>query len=419
MKILRSLISVFSPYAHPFERKVDRFFKGVKSTSNVLNVRKKLLKLMQTDLVAVNVWLEKKYKGYVYLKKGVRRKMYANTAKIVKDFKAHRAGLSVSVKDLKALLANRGLSVHKSDEVKLVYLAQIMDYLRPGHKYKYIKTASFGKLLNNPEKELLQGDCNQIVTLYIYLFSLNFKIEDLQIKILPNHVCLHFKGIDIEATTASFEKYAEYEHILPVTEIISTNLLDLTDFREKVQKISERDFLKAAQLAYAISSLKAVVEQNVKGAYNNLARSALLEKNFDSAIFFYEKNHDQKMVDQVYRQAAVYFAEKNDYSRAKTYAKKTKDRDFVGQIEYREAAYYYNHDKLDKALKIFRSLGEDKMVKACYAKKYNELQKRIDGDKTLADLKRNKAIYKRMYELAGKMGDDDLRDRLRKTLSQL
>lgn len=417
--MLKKILSFLSPYAHPFEKKVDRFFKHVKSTSNVLNVRQSLLELMQKNLVVVNVWMEKEYKGYKYLSKSKRRKMYADAEKIAADFKKHADSLSISMKDLREHLAQLDLNVEQIDEIKLIYLAQIMDYLKPGRHYHYIKTASFGKLLRDPGKEKLEGDCNQIVTLYAYLYSLNFSLDDLQIKVLPGHVCLHFKGIDIEATNATFQNYEKDEGVAPITELISTNMLDLTDFREEVQKISPRTFVKSAQLAKAISSLKDIVEDNLRIAYQNVARSEVLAKNFDSAIFFYEKAGDKEMVKQVYRAAAIHYMEKHDFKRANQNAVKLNDSEFEKKIRYQEGAHYYNLDSLDRALKIFKSLGENEMVKACYGKQYNQLVKKVSGDKTLADLKRHKSVYKKLLDLAVKMGDENLQSGLRKTLSQL
>ena len=61
------------------------------------------------------------------------------------------------------------------------------------------ESSTFGKLLRNPNRESLIGDCNQIVTLYIALFALKFDVQLLQLKTYPGHVALHFDGIDVEA----------------------------------------------------------------------------------------------------------------------------------------------------------------------------------------------------------------------------
>ena len=69
VKILKWFFGLFSFYASSFERKVDRFFRSVKSSFSGFSVQAKLKDLMQKDLVVVNLWMEKKYKGYKYLKK--------------------------------------------------------------------------------------------------------------------------------------------------------------------------------------------------------------------------------------------------------------------------------------------------------------------------------------------------------------
>ncbi len=419
LKILKAFFGLFSGYAHSFERKVDRFFRNVKSGDAHYKVQKRLFKLMKKNLIVVNVWLEKKYKGYVYLDKKTRRKMYADSAKIVAEFNRFCQQHPVNVVELKGFLSQKGLTYVPANEEALKYLYQIMQFLKPGNYYHYIKTASFGKLLCDPQKAKLEGDCNQIVTLYIYLFGLRFPMDDLQIKLLPEHVCLHFQNIDIEATTAVFENYREYDELLPITEIISTNLLDLSDFREGVQEISERTMLKSAQLANAISSLKSLVSNNLKIAYKNLARAALNSHNFDSAVFFLEKAGEVEGLKNIYHNAAVYYMEQKNFDKAEFYAKKKGDRDLVKAIKKNEGVNFYRAKKYSRALKIFKKLGEKEMEKACYSAMYNEVAARVRGIKTLQDAKKHKRDYKKMYDLALKLGDQEMISSLRKTLNQL
>jgi hypothetical protein len=387
MKFLKWFFGLFSPYVNSFERRVDKFFGNVKSTDSISTIRVKLLELMKENLIVVNIWLEKKFKGYVYLSKKVRRKMYLNVLAIVGKFKEYSSSMK-SVEDdyLKKMFDERGLLYPHGDENKIRYLYEIMQFLKPGLHYQYIKTASFGKLLRDPNKEKLEGDCNQIVTLYIYLYSLKFPVEDLEIKLLPEHVCLHFRSVDIEATNGTFQKYKDSTQILPVTEIISTNLLDLADFREDTQVISDRVMVKSAQLAYAISSLRVLVAKNLDVAYRNLAVSALKSNNFATARY---------------------------------YADLIGDRDFSETVRYNEGIHYYKNDKIDKALSVFSSLGDEKMKKACYAKQYNNLLKKVSGDKTILQVKTHKSVYQGMLLLAQKMGDSDLERRIRDTLGKV
>ncbi|MBI2634549.1 hypothetical protein HYW82_02700 [Candidatus Peregrinibacteria bacterium] len=381
-----NFLRIFSPYADPFEEKVDRFFCGVKSSDNIQKIRKNLLALMQENLLILNVWLEKKYKGYKYLTKGMRKKMYGNERKMIAKFQEYSLGHAFSIKDVRALLAAQGLIFPGGADTQLLYLTQIMSFLAPGKFYRYIKTASFGKLLCDPDKSMMEGDCNQIVTLYIYLFSLKFRIENLQIKLLPEHVCLHFRGIDIEATNGSFQKYSGECQVLPVTEIISTNLLDLADFREEIQSIAPRDMVKSAQLAYAISSLRSVVEHNLGAAYQNLAVSAMKVFNFETAKFYAEKSGNKAL---------------------------------LRSVRHNEAVYFYEHKNLDKAVGIFSTLGEEDMVKACLQKQYNNFANEVSGVKTIEQARKYKSTYRKMLELAGRIGNQKLSDNVQEILKKI
>jgi hypothetical protein len=419
LKFFKWFFSLFSPYVNSFERKVDKFFRSVKSTDGLSKIKRKLLSLMQEDLVITNVWLEKKFKGYLYLSKSVRRQMYLDKLAIVASFESFCESNPVDLSMVKADLSAKGLTFPSGDEKKLEHLAKVMAFLQPGKYYNYIKTASFGKLLRDPRKNKLEGDCNQIVTLYIYLFSLKFPLELLNIKLLPEHVCLHYRGIDIEATNATFQKYIDSKDVLPVSEIISTNLLDLSDFREEVQHISPRVMVKSAQLAYAISSLKPLVSKNLNIAYRNLGVSAMNSNDFKTAVFFLSKAGDSDVLATAYHNAAIYYLKVNNFKKAKYFARQSSDRKLEKSISYNEGVYYYKRNNTAKALGIFTTLGDEGMKKACYSKDYNKLQKKVSNVKTLADVKKYKSTYKKMLALAQKMGDSTLTSSLRDTLSKV
>ncbi len=419
LKFLRWFFGLFSPYVNATERRVDKFFRHVKSTDSISDVRGALLKLMQNDLIVTNVWLERKFKGYEYLTKPVRKQMYSDVEKIKQKFLQFCEEHKFSEEQVRAVVKERGLSFPNGATEEMIYLFQIMAFLRPGLYYRYIKTASFGKLLRDPDREKLEGDCNQIVTLYIFMYSLKYSIEDLRIKLLPEHVCLHFRELDIEATTAEFRRYKENLEVLPVTEIISTNLLDLADFREEVQSITPRDMVKSAQLAYAISSLKSLVAKNLDVAYHNLAASALKINNFETAIFYISKTDDREALLTTYKNAALYYMKSNNFNKASFYAQKSGDRAFEKSIRHNEAVYYYKQGNYERALDIFSSVGNEEMKKACYAQQYKLLQTQVAADRTMDDVKRHKSTYQKMLDLARKMGDSGLERSLRETLAKL
>lgn len=383
LNFLTKIILFFTPYVNVFEWKVDLFLKNIKSTDSIFTIKKRLEDFMQNDLIIVNIWMEKKYKGYFYLSKRRRREMYKNTKKIIEK-------LSESIKENPIKSEQIPVEFPPVDAEKLVYLAQIMQFLKPGKYYEYIETSSFGKLLRNPDEQNLEGDCNQIVTLYIYLYSLKYPINDLQIKLLPEHVCLHFHGADIEATNATFTKYKEFEHILPSTEIISTNLLDLSDFRENVQKISERTMVKSAQLAFAISSLKSFVAKNLNIAYRNLGIAALNSNNFETAVFYLSKADDREALTAAYKNASISCLNSGNYAKAEFYANKSGDY-------------------------LFR----DDIKKSIAGKQYNELAKKVAYIKTTDQAKHHRYTYQKMLELAQKIGDESLISNVRDILGRI
>ena len=380
MQMLKWLFILFTPYVRPFEWRVDRFFRSVKSGTASTVVQERLQKLMQRNLLVLTLWMEKKYKGYSYLTKWQRNRLYGNAEKLLAKFEQF-------VKSRGGTLGDLRVNFHPEDRERLLYISQIMMFLAPGGIYKYIRTTSFGKLLRDPDEQKLEGDCNQIVTLYAYLYSLRYPLEDLKVKLLPEHVCLHFKGVDIEATTGKFAHYDQHQ-ILPITELVSTNLLDLSDFREGAQHIEERVMVKSAQLAYKISSLKSLVATNLRIAYKNLAIAALRVKDFDAAIFYFREAGEGELSKKSKYNAAIWHLKKEHFAKAKRYA--INDKELLKKIEKLEAA-----------------------------KAYNKLVAKVSGVKELSQARKFRKTYKMMLKLAEKMGDREAVDNIRKTLSKL
>ncbi len=404
--MITKILQLFSPYANPFEKKVDKFFKKIKSTSNKFTVQKELEKLMQKDLVVLDLWMEKKYKNYKYMSKSVRRKMYANVKELNKEFDQYAEATQLNEASISARLEARGLSFPKHKKAQIKYLALMMSYLTPGKHYKYQEAANFGRLLKNPREEKLIGDCNQIVTLYSYLFSRKFPITELKIKLLPKHVCLHFEGIDIEATNATFQKYDDHEGVLPITELISTNLLDVNDATEETRSIDPRTMVKRAQFALKISSMKEIVQRNLEVAYRNVGITLMKQKKFKSAIFFFEKLGDRELLASVHHNASVEAIQAKDFKKALYYAKRKGDDKLIKSVISAKGAHYYNAGNYSEALKCYRKIKDEKMVKACYRGQYSQLAKKVRNVKTVSDAKKHRSKYQKMLSLAQKMGDD-------------
>jgi hypothetical protein len=418
MPILQPVWNPFSKYADKFEKKINKLL-GRLDYAGKFGVENQLLELMQTNLVITNLWLEFKFKGYKYLKKHVRKKLYQNSQRIVQTFEGYLQKIEIPEAVLIKKLELLDFTVTKLDLPKIKYLAQIMAFLKPGGSYEYLEGASFGKLLKDPEKEKLIGDCNQICTLYVFLYSLRFPVTDLQIKLPQNHICLNFKGVDIEATNGTFQNYLGDKQVFPIIELISTNLLDVSDFRDKQIKVDPREFLKAAKLAAFISSNRELVQKNLKAAYHNVAVDALRNDDFQTAEFFFGKTGDFKALESVYHNAVIYYVNKYNFSRAKYYLSKNNQPELQKYVKEKEGYYYFDRGQTARARQIFAEMGNQQMVKACYAREYNQLQKQVAGLKTIEQLKRYKSVYQKMLELGRKMEDQQIVEQLQKLLKQL
>lgn len=417
----------FSRYADKLERQVEKVLKKV-NRLGAMAIQKEILTLMQKNLVIVNLFIEAKFKGYKYLSRGARKKLYQNNEKIAANFLKFAEHFQISDKSLIAYLKSLNLQLPANQENvdKFKYLITIMEYLKPGAgRFEYLEGASFGKLLSDPEKnEKMIGDCNQIVTYYTYLYSLKYSINDLRIKILPEHVCLYFENIDIEATSGSLAKYKEFVHILPIVELISTNLLDVSDFRDKQLKIDSREFLKGATLAYNISSERDIVTRNLRISYRNVAIDALNNNQFETAEFYVLKAgiknvEDSQLLQNIYHNAVIYYVDNKNFNKARFFAGKKADLELKKYINEKEGYYYFDNGQLNKAKEIFYKLGNQQMLKAIYGREFNQIQKRVSGLKDLAKMKVYKNDYRKMRDLAVKLGDDNLVNQLDNILKQL
>lgn len=417
--MFQPVINPFSKYADKTEKKVDKLLKSTAVKSR-FDIQRKLLELMQQNLVAVNLWLERRFKGYKYLSKGKRKDFYQNTAIIVDKFKKFQESLQIDEQHLKSLLSYHNFQpLNPDQEERIKYIYAIMTFLKPGKHYQYLEGASFGKLLSDISKHKMIGDCNQIVTFYTFLYTQKYDIKDLKIKLLPKHVCLHYEGIDIEATNGTFHHYKEYEKLLPALEIITTNLLDTCDVNDKQLQIDARSYIKAAELAHRISGSTEIIDKNLKVAYHNLAIEASRSKDFETAKFFINKLNDPKLKENIFQNAVMYYTKKKDFKKALYYASSLNKPELRKYVLSQQGWSYFKKHNYSRAIKIFQNVPDPKMVKACYGQMYNRVQKKVANIKTEAGHKAHKADYRKMIDLAGKMGDHNLEAELRKFLNSL
>lgn len=413
------VINPFSKYADKTEKKLDYLLQKTAMLSRA-EITNRLSNLAQKNLVVVNLWLEKKFKGYKYLTKRKRKRLYQNTALIVAEFGRFSESFDPAKNGLSARLQHLGYAPLTPDRQERVnYLFAIMNFLKPGRLYTYLEGASFGKLLSDISTEKMIGDCNQIVTFYAFLYSQKYPLSDLKIKLLPGHVCLHFDGLDIEATAGAFNKYEKFDAVLPLIELITTNLLDTSDYRDKQLKIDSRSYVKAAELAHRLSANNALVNQNLRTAYHNLAVESARINDFATAKFFLEKINDPALAANIFENAVIHYTSAADFKKARYYAAFIQKPELNKYIRAHEGWHYFKKKNYQKALEIFKSVPDPKMVKACYAEMYNTVQKRVSGITHIQAHKAHKNDYNKMIELAGKMEDFELQAKLKKFVDSL
>ena len=421
LAFFRFLAGIFSIYVNKFEKKVDKFLINLSKYANKYVSNKETLRLMKEDLVVFNLWLERKYKGYKYLKKKKRKILYENTGRIVQELNLF---CEKSVPDKRALhehLYKLGMnqSYIRSKEKELIYLAQIMSFFRGPGNFLYREGANFGALLEDPRKNKLIGDCNQIVTMYIYLFGLKYDMAEMKIKILPEHVCLHFYGIDIEATSGAFCQHKKPDmKILPVEEIISTNLLDISDATKKSNAISNASLLESSTLAFLISSNKELVKKNLLVSYHNIAAELSNEGKFKQALYYARKSENKKLVESMLVRAVNYFVKKENFSRASHYANLSGKNELVNHVSRANAVFYFHKKNYQRALSLAQQLRDTQLINACYEAMFVQLQKKISHCRTVADLKKHSYVLYQMRDLANKSGNQGMITRAADLLRQ-
>jgi len=413
MNFFKKTYYFFSDYSGPAEREVARFFSKIHENQSYEDVRPPLIELIQNNIVAINLWTEYKYRQYQYLKKNERKVLYENIKALEQDFDKffnhHHQPAQLILNEL----SMQGIDIEKLKDKtqKLIYLKAIMDYLNPSAgRYIYRESSTFGALLKDPTKEKLAGDCNQVVTLYIYLYSRKYDVLDLQLKTYPGHVALHFYGTDIEATTGQFAKYKkEAQTILPIEEIVSLNMLDVTDKYYKTHKVSAEALLEASRVAYVLSSQREIVEKNLVTAYNNAVVEMLNSSSYKKALEFAQASGDEKLVRTVGHNGAIYYMKENEFKKAIKYAEYSSDASRLKHAIYQnEGAYYFNKGDYFSAIKGFENAGDSDAVKTCYGALFNKEQKKLGKIKTTEDLKANSKIIYNMDSYAKKSGNQSL-----------
>lgn len=366
MDFIRKIIRFCSRFTDNQEKACYQFFINLTPKSDPKLAAERARKLLQKDTPRVIMILEWKFKGYTQLTKRYRKQCYENLQLLTQDFNQY--------------ISDKDTSTEK------LHLKAISEYLHTHRPVEYKAGASFDKLLKNPKEKKLIGDCNQITSLYIYLFSLKYEVEKLQLKLLPGHVCLHFDGTDYEATTGQINVYKEFDRITPVEEMIAVNILDSSDYNENQHQLPAENKLQCAELACVFSGEKEIARANLDAAYHNLA---IKEMN------------------------------QNHFKQASNWASKTEDKALLDVILHNQAVYELNHKHYDRARRIFKRLHDTAGTKAVDQKELNSLLEKLKGCKTAQDYKNKRTVIYKIKKLALNLHDREIQKFCENILKQV
>lgn len=414
MRNLKKIMQAFSPFANRHEKEIQTYLKSLTEKSNQTQTIKHLLNFIQKDFASVNLWTEYKYKGYAYLDKQTRITLYHNLTLIEDEFEKYYKNYDISNRQN---YLNDYLNVDAKNDIKLEKLTLmtcIMDYFSINRGlYIYQESSSFGKLLQDPVKDNLVGDCNQIVSLYIHIYARYNPITDLKLRTIPGHVALHFDGQDIEATKGEFADYSNHKDnkILPIYEIVSINLLDVTDAYLKTKPINPKDLLQAARLAYLLSNNREVVTHNLNASYGTLINMLVKSNDYNRALILARQSGDNKYLELVGHNAAIYYINNHDFNKAKQFAELTKDSQSLKKDIWKaEGAYYYNKGNYDLAIKAFSQINNQESIKKCYEALYIREQNKLPKNLNSNNIKNYRKIIHSMKVYAKKSNNKTLQD---------
>lgn len=410
MGLLQKLYYWLGPYVDSRERQVGRYFTSLSEHGSATHARTKLIELMQSNIAVINLWTEYKYKGYRYLRKSQRRKLYANLDIITAEFAAFQSKQTYTPEYIARRL-HIAPSVHVEQE-RVALLVAIMEYLAPDKGiYEYRASSSFGRLLRDPCSSTLVGDCNQIVTLYIYLYSRYFSVQDLQVRLLPGHVALHHGGVDIEATNGTYTSYATAKGavLMPIEEIVSVNLLDITDSYLDTHEVSPEDFLQAARFAYVLSHDRDIVTRNLEAAYVTLTNSLMKKHNFSRALSFAKQSRDLELRAVVGNNGALYHMGRHEFASARRFAEYAINKsDLIRDSYHAEGVNCYNDGRYKQAVQAFKRCNDQQSIQKCYSALFFAEQTTLPRQLTSDSIKGHAKTIKLMQEYAKKSGNKEL-----------
>jgi len=363
------------------ELEIHKFFFNKTFFKTKTNTASDALRLMNLNYFKLCISIERYYHGYKQYNRSFRKELYENLKNLEIEFNEFSKTNSV---DIISEITKFGLRFNDDELKRLKYIKLISQFFRNRENFKYKESVNLSQSLI-PKDDVFYFDCNQICNLYIHLYSLEFDAADLRVKLPKDHVCLHFKGIDIEATNGEFLIYNEVQETYPITEMISVNMLDVSDLEFEQFKIKPRKFYKLINLAKFLSN-NPVIENNIQVSYQKMALFYLDKTNTKSAEFFIKKISNLELAKKMYYNLTVKLISLKEFGKAKYYIKK----------------FHF-----------------DNLMLQIYSFEYDKLYKKIKNIKTLKEASKHKPTYKKMLKIAFKMKDDKLIASLKDTLKNL
>ena len=395
LAFFRFVFGLFSPYADARERRLAKFLARLDPGASRWDAAGELRDAMGRDLLRLTVLAEWKFKGYRALaSKRYRRGLYAHGDAIAKAFADW-------------FLARRGAleAAHPGADEKELWLRGIMAWLAPSNGvFRYEKDAAFERLLRDPAREPLVGDCNQISTLYAWLWSLRFRVDDLEAKFPPGHACLRALGRDVECTAGTFADYADARPA-PIEELCAVNVLDVPDGKLRVHRPTPAQMERAATFAFLFSSFRDVTESNLKSAWTNLANQALKDKDWQEAWDWFGKLDDREWRRETARRAALDSAARRNFSRAQAWAAHSGDPAVHRTVDNARGLAALEARDWSAARKWFDRAGEPDNVRVAWLREYGALADTVARCRTAQDWRPHRARVRRMRECAREAGE--------------
>lgn len=396
------MFDFFKIYTSDFEKQIDKFLSNLNENSDKSVIRKQILEFIKTDLITFNLWIERKYKGYQYLDRKTRIEFIEN----IKLFETELLEF-VEKKHL-----DYGIYENSDKRNELNFLEKISIFLKEIYHYKYQESTNFGELFRFLKEKKIVGDCNQIVTLFIYLFNKKYDINLIKLRLFKNHVCLNLAEFDLEATTGEIipaSEQKEENKLVDVSEIIAINLLDITDSRENKFEIDAKIISEASKLAFLLSSEKELTEGNLNASLLNLAISYLKNNAPNKALEICLNSLKGDHREVILRNILNFYVSKEDFTTALKLVKHSNSYNELNKkIKKGYAITQYNKGNFNDALKIAEEISEQDISKNCYLAMYAKVQEKIKDIKTIKELRTKKDIINELNRIATKSNNPDL-----------